>query len=602
MDTDRAHISEVLAKANAYGIEHVQLSHALIMDIDEINDEDNTRALLLQDIAQEAHSYGMEVWVWAHEFYGDRFTICFDPEDPIWEERAQAYREALTLVPEIDGVILMFGSADTEPWYAPCFCKWCRQQEPTGNPILDIINSRPADRLRQIYKTVGSVVMDEYQKKLRVRTFMHFFPEIWWLGDSLKNYDDGRLMVMSKDVPQDWVPYYPHNPLIGNVGDRHQIVEMDLGNEYWGKSKILNGQVDYVYYRWSHDRAVGARGAAARIERGSDSALGNPNEINVHAFSRIIKEGAAPDDVYREWFEQEYGILPQTPASDTLKEIFRNSHFAMRKMYYTLGMWTLEKGSGVPDSARFPEQLWLRSTAFYDPAWLPLFFSLVLPTEQTLMDLWQEGAESIRIAQNNLDALETIEGDFSKSADYDELHDMLELQRDCSEIWQLVDDVVYRYINYLFGHPDNKPILEYDARRLLELADEMEARWGANVSPGKPDDIRDFVADLRKGFADQPTAVPWEQTELYDINATSLGGGTWEIEWTSSETATSRVEWSDELPVYDFDSGELESLSTSHSVQITLSEPGQRTVYRVCGHDAQGNLVRSGDFWLNLDP
>ena len=40
------------------------------------------------------------------------------------------------------------------------------------------------------------------------------------------------------------LPVTADNKLIGDVGPRHQIVEMDLGNEYWGQSRILNGQVE----------------------------------------------------------------------------------------------------------------------------------------------------------------------------------------------------------------------------------------------------------------------------------------------------------------------------------------------------------------------
>jgi len=599
MSTDRAHLTDVMNKAADFNIDNVHLSHGLIMEIDEIN-EDEAQAQMLQEVAQEAHALDLDVWVWSHEFTDVPAMLCFDPEAPVWDERQDAYREALARIPEIDGVILMFGSADMEPWYIPCYCDWCLELEPTGNPLLDAIHSRPADRAQQIYDAVGEVVVNEFGKQLRMRTFMHQVLEIGWLGKSLRTYPHQDLMVMTKDVPQDWQPYYPHNPLIGHVGHRHQIIEMDLGNEYWGKSSILNGQVDYIYYRYSYDREVGARGAAARIERGGDSAFGNPNEINIYAFTRLLQdETATPDQVYREWFDDRYGFDDESDASDVMKTIFRNSHYAMRKMYYTLGMWTMEKGSDVTTGALFPEQLWTRATIFYDLEWSGVFFSLILPGTQTLIDLWQESNEAMEIAADNLALLESIEGDFADPDDYTELHEMLELHRDCTEVWRLVKDVVWRWQYTVLGHWNNGPYLEYDAQRLLELADEMEARWGAGVSPGNPGRIRDFVDNLYTLFPGNPIATQYSQPRLSDIEAEDLGDGRYLITWQSSDMMTSQVEWSTDLPRYENTTGEVESLRTTHEMEIEIDEPG-RTCFRVGGH-ANGTLIRSGDFWLGLD-
>ncbi|MDP8223975.1 MAG: hypothetical protein P9L99_11495 [Candidatus Lernaella stagnicola] len=600
MDTNRDHISTVLDRAGDFDIDNVHLSHGLIMDIDEIN-LDEVKAQMLQEVAQEAHAVGLEVWVWAHEFYGSMITACFDPEDPMWENRRDAYRDALDRIPEIDGVVLMFGSADTEPWYVLCTCDWCEENEPTGNPLLAWMYPRQPERARMVYDAVGQVVLDEFGKKLRMRTFLHQPLEIGWLRKSLTEGDvDSRLMVMSKDVPQDWQPYYPHNPLIGDVGYRHQIIEMDLGNEYWGKGEILNSQVDYIFYRYSHDRLVGARGGAARIERGSEHALGTANEINVYAFTRLLQdEAATPDQVYREWFQQRYGIGPETPAADALKDIFRNSFYAMRKMYYTLGQWTMIKGSDIPDGARYPEQLWARVTAFYDFSWLDAFVDLVVPTEQTLRDLWQEGEEARELAGDNLAALEGLEAAFSNPDDYAELHEMLRLHVAAAEVWQLVDDTTYRFVHFTLGHPGQADYLEWNARRLLELADEIEGVWGAGAPLIAPGRIRDFVDDLRQGLAPQPGATEYVQTAQYDIAAEEIGGGEVRLTWTSSELTTQWVEWSDELPNYDNATDEEEFLATAHEVTI---EASGRTVYRVAGINEAGQLIRSADFWFGLDP
>ncbi|MCZ7582784.1 MAG: hypothetical protein M5R36_05300 [Deltaproteobacteria bacterium] len=601
MDTDRDHVSWVLQQAAAFGVDNVQLSHDLIMDIDEIT-EDEDKAILLQDIAQEAHGLGLKVWVWAHEFARETYLICFDPDGDVWERRRKAYRDGLARIPEIDGVVLMFGSSDAEPWYVPCFCQWCLEQEPIGNPILDLIHSNPVQRLQQIYDVVGGVVMGEFGKELRVRTFMHMPIELDWLRDSLKTYENPDLMVMSKDVPQDWQPYYPDNPLIGDVGHRHQIIEMDLGNEYWGLSNILNGQVDYIYRRSRYERDAGARGYGARVERGDQHAFGNPNEINIYAASRLIPdETDVPDEVYRDWFDARYGIAGDTASAVVLKRVFRTSHDAIRKMYYTLGMWTLEKGSDVTGSARYPEQLWSRNTTPYDGDWQAIFTSLAFPGEQTLRDLWQESTEAIEIAQDNLDLLDSIEGSFSTADDFDELREMLERHRDATIVWRSMKDAMFRYMFWRAGHPDQADFVEGDAEELLDLADDMEARWGSSVTPGDPDRIRDFVADLRQGFPDQVDEAAYEQPVLFDIEAEDLGGGQYHVTWSSSAPMTSFIEWTEKLPLYPNTSGEDDSNQTLHEATFTVSDASKPHAFRVAGHDG-ATLYRSGDFWVGLDP
>lgn len=64
---------------------------------------------------------------------------------------------------------------------------------------------------------------------------------------------------------------------------------------------------------------------------------------------------------------------------------------------------------------------------------------------------------------------------------------------------------------------------------------------------------------------------------------------------------SSFVEWADDLPLYEAQSNEDPTLTTTHEVDINIGEEG-RHVYRVGGHAADDTLVRSGDYWVGLDP
>ena len=76
---------------------------------------------------------------------------------------------------------------------------------------------------------------DELGKQLVVRTFIHRPSEIEWVGEGLRRAADLTLTAMTKDVPQDFEPYYPPDPLFGVLPHAH-IMEADAAGEYWGRS------------------------------------------------------------------------------------------------------------------------------------------------------------------------------------------------------------------------------------------------------------------------------------------------------------------------------------------------------------------------------
>lgn len=68
-----------------------------------------------------------------------------------------------------------------------------------------------------------------------MRTFIHRPSEIEWVGEGLRRAADLTVTAMTKDVPQDFEPYYPPDPLFGTLPHAH-IMEADAAGEYWGRS------------------------------------------------------------------------------------------------------------------------------------------------------------------------------------------------------------------------------------------------------------------------------------------------------------------------------------------------------------------------------
>jgi hypothetical protein len=372
LELDDAIANLTFSKAGLFGINEVQLSHGIIMDIDDIN-ENEARREAVRRYSRQAHELGLTSVVWSHEFNNIPVTgICFDPNDPMWESRRNAYRQALTEVPEIDGVVLMFGSSEIEPWYAPCSltCDYCHMNGTISPPLSILAVPPPEERVRMITEMVHDVVVVEFGKKLIIRTFIHTVPQQEWVRIALSNLPDLTFTAMSKDVPQDFQPYYPDDWLIASLAPHDHISEIDAAGEYWGRSIIPLVQCGgYLERRFRYALSKGSlfTGYTARVSRGADAVWSKPNEANLFYLAKATdairagnRSSYASEAALLEFVNWRYSV----PASflNDVAAILHATDDIGRKMYYFLGFWALEKGSGLPSSLRTSDLLIGRST------------------------------------------------------------------------------------------------------------------------------------------------------------------------------------------------------------------------------------------------
>src|SRR4029079_16950735 len=100
-----------------------------------------------------------------------------------------------------------------------------------------------------------------------------------------------------------------------------------------------------------------------------------------------------------------------------------------RKMYYVRGFW-LVKSSDLPETLNgpLPPLLLGRSTARYDPRYLPLQRELETPSAQTIAVLIQEKREATELCDLSLADLASARGAL-KASDYQDLEQRLRQQR-----------------------------------------------------------------------------------------------------------------------------------------------------------------------------
>lgn len=422
--TSPAYLQKVIAACKRYDINHLELAGDNPTFVDEVPGD----SMRLEKICALAKSNGVQTYIWIREFNTKIRNLHIDPSSEggkqFWQERLGAVRKAFKSVPSLSGGVMSYGSTPTEIWQVT-------SEDSFWN------SKSMADRVRFTTSQFKNVIVDELGKDLFVRDFQHAPSQFEALIGGLKDFNG--ITMHSKDVPQDWQLFYPNSASIGAYGLTPQVVEMDLGSEYWGQSMIPVSQVEYLKRRLDYDRSKGIVGVVARIDRDQFSSLGTPSELNLFAFSRYLRDGnAQPDRIYQDWNRERYSLAIGSQASKTLTNIYRQTFEQSKLMFYTLGFWAPKDQSYIPaKSNQIDSCIVSKSSAIWDPSTKALERELISPSESVVNKIIKQRSEAVRIAESNLKELQTIRKAL-KVGDYDDLHRRLELSVDLAKVWKLM--------------------------------------------------------------------------------------------------------------------------------------------------------------------
>jgi len=198
---------------------------------------------------EQIKALGMTISLWVHEFED------LDPEwgepvlenERLWTELRQRYLRLLTKeLPEVDWLVLTVVESTV------------RVTDPRMLETLCLL-------LREVCRECG--------RKLMIRSFVWTLKEFEGVREAIAGLPDD-IAVMTKYVPQDWhrgryddgAPF--HDPLIGNVGDKTQIVELDIAGEYFRGDQIAHCFAEELHKRFTYWEQQGVEGLSVRIDRG----------------------------------------------------------------------------------------------------------------------------------------------------------------------------------------------------------------------------------------------------------------------------------------------------------------------------------------------
>lgn len=573
---NKARVMKNLQLAKKHGVSEIRLSHGIIVNIDTINNNP-ARAKLINEICDFCDKNNMQTYVWAKELNIGKSKVTQDLNPngggkAMWESRQAAYEQAFETCPELDGVVLQFGSSPTEIWYM-LPTSWFN------------MTTTPSDKLALTINQIQKIC-EKYGKKIDIRTFNHSPLEQRFIYNALQKVHGFRAMV--KEVPQDWQLYYPFNYLIGNCGDNDCTVEFDLSAEYWGNNKIPFVMTDYLSWRMKEYKKRDISGVVVRIERGGVNVLDSMNAVNIYSMTRLVKDvNTDPDGILDDWFLQEYNIAKGSAENKSLKKVFRLSFVVCSKMFYILNQWALAKGSSIPESVR-AKCLLSKNSPQWDLDYTWEWLSLCNPAQNTLNRIWQEKTEAVELAEKALAELIKVKSALPEK-DYLELKQGFEDLIYYTKIWRCVADAIFRVKANTFKNDEiSQAILEGDLKELENL--KIDSGGKLPLANGKRIDA--FCEDLKKHFPQKNETVRPDINILSNIEVTTTEGGKAVVRWRSEMAGASAVEWGTKLPIYNHVVKEPYHEKKDHNVVLEKLQTGTRYIFRVkTGDNISGEYV-----------
>jgi len=324
---DMPHLREIIKKAPDYDINMIQISHDIMMNTWEVL-EQPTRRADVNEMIDLAHAYGVtEVTLWTHEVCthgmpdackapaGHPAAGRADGNNPaMWAWIQQRYVDLLspgTGCPEADGITLTFSEVEDNVYMhdpglpSDAHAEFKHDGFTEAESVMTCINA-----LQQVLAPRG--------KSLYARTWGSSFDK--WeqpiIRDGIGLTNDPKVWMMNKNTGSiDWPHMDTHQPLIGTLPPKfNELIEFDLGFEYFGHSKVTCCMVPCLKSHWNYALERGADGAAARIDRNVGAAYYGPNRLNIRAFSDILANPKAdPSAILLNWCRQQF---PSEAAQD----------------------------------------------------------------------------------------------------------------------------------------------------------------------------------------------------------------------------------------------------------------------------------------------
>lgn len=342
-------LEEAIKKAPSYGVNFFIFSHRLFRSVEGflVSDEnydpakkyphlsklysssdDHTKPHKnwqrdLKYVASLADNQKIPFYLWVHEFddIPEKFLIDgkVNYDDPgLFPYLKIRYEKLLNIVPNTAGFVLTFHESNY---------KIFRNSEVSSR--LDV-----PERIYRLTKLIYDVAK-AHNKKLILRSFFYEPKEMEYFSKAISKLPDD-IIIMSKTTFHEFDPFYPPDEMHGNVGNKKQIIEIDLGVEKALSPLGAYAQVEYIQRFVKRARQLNLAGMVGRARLLWDNPFENSHEINLYAFSRLMKNPElSVENIYHNWAAERFNEnSAQYIASALSRTQYINHHCR-----YHLGIW-----------------------------------------------------------------------------------------------------------------------------------------------------------------------------------------------------------------------------------------------------------------------
>lgn len=447
----------------------------------------------LRRIGDLATQQKIPYYLWVHEFddvpkrFLRRGRVTMD--DPaLYDYLRGRYERLLAAVPGTAGFVLTLHESDLKVF---------RHADVESKGDV-------ADRIYRVSRLLYDV-LEKHGKQLILRNFFYEPQEMEAFKRAVNRLPDD-VVVMSKDTTHEFHPFYPWDPLHGQMGKKRHIIEIDLGIEKAWDWPGAYAQTDYVRRVVARAREKGIAGLVGRARLFWPSPFADSHEVNLHAFARYMANpDLTVDQVLADWAGRRY----PPRAVPHLVSAFKRSEFINHYGRWHLGYWfTKEIGREWGDYAYVYSRVLLRSRYKWtrDPADRALEEKLYHPDQATFARVMDEKDKVVKEARAAL-------SDLRQASRYLTAAQLAPLERDFDF---LLDAALLtrQWVRAYFAHrlfvddpqPRYRATMEEALAELERLEKVPGVTWGLDRESGRRHNIDGFVRELRRRSADLPAA------------------------------------------------------------------------------------------------
>lgn len=489
---------EAIALSPEYGINFIVLSHGLVRDAEDVL-SDPRRAADLRELTALAAAQGIKTYLWLHElndlperFMHDGRALLDHLDLPAFLRRR--YDGLFETMPSVAGIVMTLHESERRIFRGD-----------------EVVSDLPVpDRMLRVLQPVYEACRAA-GKELIVRNFFYQPKEVEWFKEALPRLPDD-VLVMGKTTPHEFMPFFPPDPMMGDVGAKRQIVEFDLGYEKAPTSECAYCQVAYIRKYIQIASSKGVTGVVGRCHVTGAQGFDKLGECNYFAFSRFAQDPNLPEEVvWREWASRRF---PAKAVEAMISALSRTEEIAHRTKY-TLGFWVrpLRGYHYAFGHIRLRSRyLWTRDEA--DRRMTEL---LMHPTPEIYERILAEKDRAMEMCKASLGDLE-VAARYMKPEQVDPIRRRLLCSLDAAEVQRAASQAFWAFRLWINGREEYKDEVLAAFQRLRDLDGRPDRPWCRDWGTGHRYRIDRFIDELSDKMADPDAARAEDERIMREIS------------------------------------------------------------------------------------